>query len=215
MRFPFMFILFLAPFFCGTAFAKSSLYYRADGKLIADTSLNISKVQLKKWLAVEDSFTSFLVKTIRYPDYAKEMGLGGKCIFSFKVDDEGKFSDFKMEGDTNSKAFVVMKGAFLNSCAYYLSKLSGMFYEKGFKSPAGKKGTYFMPIDFIALSYQQTVIPPSGYLIVIAPPPIQIDREQFNETMQQFQNNRNILNTQVKSSRQYSFRKRRKLQKAI
>jgi hypothetical protein len=165
--------LTLVIFICAMPFlldaqSQTSRYYRADGKLIADTNLNISRVQLKKWLAIEDSFTSSLVKIMRYPAMAREAGIVGKCIVSFKVDENGAFSDFVLQGDTNAKDFSQKKFNFLKNCEYYLTALSGKFADNGFKSPPGKKGTYFLPFYFFFISRSDAAVDPTGFLLVVA-----------------------------------------------
>ncbi|MCG3164421.1 MAG: hypothetical protein POELPBGB_00175 [Bacteroidia bacterium] len=69
--------------------ADQSLLYNDKGQLKFDTTLSISKIQLQKWIGVEDSFIAEL-NHIKYLPMAAMDDIKGDMILRFEVDSTGK-----------------------------------------------------------------------------------------------------------------------------
>jgi hypothetical protein len=123
---------------------STSRLYKSNGRLIADTTFNISQRQLSKWTTIEDSLTKQILDKFNYPKICWENGIFGKIIISFDVDKKGMFKDFILENKYNISGVELFKDTAFNSTMFF----SGVYADIGFKADTGLSEKYYLPIDF-------------------------------------------------------------------
>jgi hypothetical protein len=130
---------------------STSRLYKSNGRLIADTTFNISQQQLLKWTTIEDSLTKNILEKLYYPVVSRETNVAGKLIISFTLDTTGRFNDFYIEKyymDFSPDTGDVFIKNFMKSSFYATKYFSGVFVKNGFKSDKDIIEKYYLPVDF-------------------------------------------------------------------
>lgn len=77
---------------------KESRIYDQKGRLIADTTFSISKLQLKRFIKIEDTLLYQIMINIRYPEIERETVISNDLIVvSFTIGKDDSIRGFKLE----------------------------------------------------------------------------------------------------------------------
>ena len=130
----------------------SSLIYKSNGQLIADTNFRITKNQLLKFTRIENKLTKNILDSLKIAPMLLENGVWYEVIVSFTIDEHSCFSNLHIEKfpqweNSNIGARAVSEYArymFMNA----ILQSSCKFKKEGFKSDKKKCEKYFLPIKF-------------------------------------------------------------------
>jgi hypothetical protein len=90
----FLFVLLVC---CSSIFGQyQSKLYNDRGQLIADTAIKISKGQLKRFAAIEDTLINQTLTFIQYPEIELEEQIQGTTRISFTINESDSLKDFKI-----------------------------------------------------------------------------------------------------------------------
>ena len=134
---------------------QKSKLYDDTGRLYADTTLKINSAQLQSWAIVEANILGKLAKQIEYPPASFRNGLSGKAIIGF---------DYYGDSISNIRFYSKKLGGDLESFTMQSFKNNKTLILGEFKAPQTAidevtitKGTYFIPIIFEQLDFEQEV----------------------------------------------------------
>ena len=147
-----IFFIFCADCIAGNGDTLSSLIYKSNGQLIADTNFRITKNQLLKFARIESKLTKKILDSLKIAPVLVENGIWYEVIVSFTVDEHSCFSNLHIEKfpqweNSNREAKTVSEYAkymFMNA----IMENSCKFKKGGFKSDKKKCEKYFLPIKF-------------------------------------------------------------------
>lgn len=148
---------------------SASKLYDSKGRLLADTTFIITKSQLAKWTAIEDTLTKIILNRLEYPIMEYYNAISGKFIISFRLDTDGKFNDLrstKADDNLPDSIHSSWNTRFLKSCFETTIFFSGRFLKNGFRS--GKKNVeqYYLPFCFIVYSKTNAKQIKNGWLTI-------------------------------------------------
>lgn len=89
--------LFFVLFSISSFAQKESKIYDKKGRLIADTTFSISKLQLKRFIKIEDTLLYQIMINIRYPEIERETVISNDLIVvSFTIGKDDSIRGFKL-----------------------------------------------------------------------------------------------------------------------
>src|ERR1700722_14431824 len=92
----YLFITLFLLFCCSRCYSQQGKrFYKAKGQFIADTNLRISKGQLKRFNAIQDTLVKQILNTIEYPGIEQEASITGSIIVSFTITNGNTLKDVK------------------------------------------------------------------------------------------------------------------------
>lgn len=168
---------------------KKSLLYKENGRLVADSSLQIKRNQLLKWKLLEDSISLKLIRSIKYEPWALESGFTFRLIYSLKVDKNGNPIDIVLEKysigeallrqvDTLARKWLFLTPQSCNSIDSSIKKQLSVLYGqlKSLYDSRQPNARYYFPYNFktFDLKQNQELVKPSciislGWIALIHP----------------------------------------------
>ena len=124
----------------------SSLIYKGNGQLIADTNFRITKNQLLKFSLVEDKLTKQILDSLKIHPILLENNILFDVVISFTVDEHSCFSNLHIE--KSSFKHELMNSGFQFMFGNAILQNSCKFKKDGFKSDKNKCEKYYLPIHF-------------------------------------------------------------------
>jgi hypothetical protein len=132
---------------------KTSELYNSNGRLLADSTIFITKKQFNKWASINDSLTKNILNNLQYPENCYKNGIYATIIISFNIDSDGTFYNYKLEkyfcerfkvADSLDPFLRMFEETIINSIMLF----SGKYTSPGFKSDNNLLDKYYIPVDF-------------------------------------------------------------------
>lgn len=131
-------------FFVAFCIAESQIYDK-HGRLLVDSTFQISKKQLKKFSVIEQPFADSLLKIIKYPPVYQENEINFDVILSFYLNDRGRLDSVKIE-KINSD---VVKAKYIIDWLRSTLIMSDNNFSEAFKARKSKSEKYYLPLKFV------------------------------------------------------------------
>ena len=125
----------------------SSLLYNRNGKLVADTSYHISKMQLSKFSLIEERFVKQILDSLKISKLLLENGIPYESIISFTVDDKSCFNHIKVETVHTSDS-LVKRAVMIGSEEMIIHPLLKFSCKINLKAKEKTIEKYYLPIKF-------------------------------------------------------------------
>jgi len=147
----FKILLFILLFLSGnkSTFGQESKLYTDNGKLICDSTISISRIQLKSWSKIEDSLINNVFQYYKIPRLNLEHNYECNFILSFYIENNGSITNIRVEKTDSIKSQdSILILAYINGIERILKTNIGKVYSLTNRKEPEAINKFFLPFSF-------------------------------------------------------------------